>query len=260
MPSSEGSLEERATGRAQPFQTTRPVPVLPIQRPADSLTPMLYRGAPILLTIIALSLPACNGDSDDTDSTTAGTNAATEATGSTTGATTSPTTGATTSPTTGATTGATTGPTTGATTEATTGPTTGAAVCPDAFPAEGDACDAAGLSCMISDCQSPCEGCNYVLCDGGVWVDGGSEEPGTSLDCDAVCEFLVLAGCAGGPPDKAACVAGCVDSLAGACKLAFDQTRLCIGETPTFTCDDTTRPTVVGCEDLFDELYMCMDL
>ena len=252
--------------RAQLFQTARPISVLLVQRPADSLAAMSYRGAPILLTIITLSLPACNGKIDDTDGTTAETSASTAAsTGPTTAATTGPTTTeATTGPTTGPTTAASTGPTTSPTTEAstgpTTGPTTGAAACPDAFPAEGAACDTEGLSCKISDCQSPCEGCNYVLCDGGVWVDGGSEEPGTCLECDAVCDFVVLAGCAGGPPDKAACVAGCMDTLAGACKLAFDQTRFCVGETPTFTCDDATRPTVVGCEDLFDELYMCMDL
>lgn len=210
----------------------------------------MARRAPILLTVITLSLSACGSGTDETVSTTAETSAA--STGPTTGdvSTTGPTTGD------ASTTGATTGPTTGAT----TGPTTGGAACPDLFPQEGDPCSGEAEQCKTSACQDPCEGCEFVNCVDGTWVAGGSEVPGTCLDCASVCAFVVPAGCAGGPPDQAACVAGCMDSLTGECKLAYDEMLFCIGEMPTFTCDAATLPTVVGCEDRFGDLYMCLGL
>jgi len=201
---------------------------------------MTHRGARIFLGVLTLSLSSCSSDKDDTASTTTEASASTTA-GVSTG---DPTTDAT---------------STGATTGATTGPTTGGASCPDS-PEVGAACEIAGQSCTTFPCQDPCQACFFVECVDGAWVDAGSEVPGTCLDCASVCDFVVLAGCAGGPPDKDACVAGCMDSQAGPCGLAYDQMLFCIGETPTFTCDAATRPTVDGCQDRFDDLYMCLGL
>ncbi len=207
---------------------------------------MVHRGGHILLGVITLSLSSCSPDKGESASTT------TEASASTAGSTGNPTTDATG---TSSSTGSSTDPTTGSS----TGSSTGGLTCPDAAQ-EGAACNLIeGQLCMTSPCQDPCQGCSFVECVDGIWVDAGSEVPGTCLDCVGVCGFVVAAGCAGGPADSDACIAECMANQAGACALAYDQMLFCIGEAPMVTCDAATRPTVVGCEDRFDELHVCLD-
>ena len=214
---------------------------------------MAYRALPCL-PLLTLLLAACGPGTDDVTATASTTDNGTT-TSTTTGTTTDPTTG-----TTGATTGQTTDPTTGQTSEATTGQTTDATtgdeVCPDQFPQAGTPCATEGMSCSTG-CEDPCEFCNIVHCENGTWQNV-EVFPYDCLDCEAVCELVVPAACVGGPPDQAACVAGCMDNLAGDCKLPFNKMLGCIGSMPTFTCNAETRPTVAGCEDNFAELYACM--
>jgi hypothetical protein len=148
---------------------------------------------------------------------------------------------------------ATTEPTTDVTTDATTG-----AVDCDPFPEEGTPCAMEGEFCSTG-CEDPCQFCNVRECEEGVWKNL-EVFPAQCLDCDAVCDFVVPAMCAGGPPDKATCVSGCMDSLASECMLLFNQMLGCIGPMPAFTCDAATRPTVVGCDMQFAKLYECMGL
>ncbi|HEY0138577.1 MAG TPA: hypothetical protein VGB85_31050 [Nannocystis sp.] len=218
---------------------------------------MAYRASS---TLALLLLAACGPGTDDVSATASTTDTSGD---TTTGTTTNPTTGPTTGQTTGVTTEATTEATTGQTSDPTTGATgqttdatTGDEVCPDQFPQDGTPCTSEGLSCSTG-CEDPCEFCNVVQCENGTWQNL-EVFPYDCLDCESVCEFVVPAACAGGPPDQAACVAGCMDNLAGDCKLVFNQMLGCIGSMPTFTCNAETRPTVAGCEDRFTELYACM--
>lgn len=147
--------------------------------------------------------------------------------------------------------------TTSPTTTATTDATTGAADC-DPLPEEGSPCATEGEFCSAG-CEDPCQFCNVRQCTGGVWQNLEAP-PAQCLDCAEVCEFVVPAMCAGGPPDEPTCVSGCMDSLASECELLFKQMLACIGPAPAFTCDAATRPTVVGCDAQFTALYECMGL
>jgi len=193
-----------------------------------------------------------------TSEQTTGQTSQTSQTSQTTAATTDQTTDATTDQTTDQTTDATTNQTSDATTEQTTDATTGEAACPDEFPEEGTPCTNEGQFCN-SGCESPCQFCNIMHCENGIW-QRLEAPPAQCLDCESVCEFVVAAGCAGGPPDQAACVAGCMNTMASDCAIAFDKMLACIGPEPTFSCDAAARPTVVGCDANFDELYMCMGI
>ncbi len=225
----------------------------------------------LALLALTLALPACGpGDGDTTED---GTSTSTQ--GPSTGATTS--TSATTDPTSSTT--VTTAPTSSSTdntsssttdvgtasttvssstTDNPTDPTTGGGVCPEQLPMQDTPCDSEGLFCD-SGCEDPCGFCNVVKCEGGTW-QGLEVFPSPCLECDPLCDLVVAADCAGGPPDKDTCVASCMDNKAGACQLEFNQMLGCIsaGGDPTFTCDDLTRPTVAGCETQFETLYMCM--
>lgn len=126
---------------------------------------------------------------------------------------------------------------------------------PENLPPEGSKCAVEGEFCSPG-CDDPCSFCNVVTCDGGTW-QSLEVFPAPCLDCETVCDFVVPAGCAGGPPDAETCVTGCHANQDGECHLPFNQMLACIGEMPTFTCDAGTRPVVAGCETQFDALYMC---
>lgn len=136
------------------------------------------------------------------------------------------------------------------------GPECGEGSCdPSDPPLEGDPCTTEGASCS-TDCSDVCLFCNRWTCSEGTW-QRIEVFPEPCLECDAICDFVIVPMCAGGPPDKAACVAGCEDSKAGACKAEFSDLRACAGEQPTFTCDDAQRPLVAGCEAAFTAFYDC---
>jgi hypothetical protein len=215
---------------------------------------MTYRTRPLLLALAGLV--ACGPGTSTTEDSSSSTDGQTTDGQTTDVATTEP-------PTTGTSTTdvATTDVPTTAASEATTtvSPTTGDdtdAACPDPLPQEGEPCSEEGQFCGPG-CEDPCEFCNVVTCERGQW-EGLEVFPNECLDCDTVCDFVVVPGCAGGPPDKATCVAGCQETLASECMLDFHKMLSCIGPMPTFACDDLTRPVVAGCEPQFDALYACM--
>jgi hypothetical protein len=51
-----------------------------------------------------------------------------------------------------------------------------------------------------------------------------------------------------------------MDVMAGECGLLHSQARACSGPQPTITCDAMGRPTVIGCESQFDDLYECLGI
>ncbi|MDC0716726.1 hypothetical protein [Nannocystis bainbridge] len=122
-------------------------------------------------------------------------------------------------------------------------------------PLEGDPCAVEGASCS-TDCSDQCSFCNAWVCSEGAW-QRVEVFPEPCLECEALCDLVIVPMCAGGPPDPAACVAGCEESKAGACKAEFSDLRACAGEQPTFTCDAAERPLVAGCEDPFAAFYAC---
>lgn len=190
-------------------------------------------------SLALLLLAACGPGTDDSASASSTTQTA--STGDT---------GSTSSPTTGSTSTAATD-----TSGSTTTPTTGGAACPGEFPQDGTPCDAEGLICG-GPCEDPCSFCNLSSCEGGVWTQLEAP-PANCLDCETICPLVVAAGCAGGPPDQAACVSGCQAIQGGACGILYNETLACAGGMPTFTCDPMTRPTIAGCEAQFDALYQC---
>lgn len=125
------------------------------------------------------------------------------------------------------------------------------------FPMEGQACGMEGASCSTG-CQDQCQFCNIVNCENGVW-HALEVFPAPCLDCAGICEFTVVPMCEAGPPDVAACVAGCMDGMV-ACKIEFSNVLACAGEMPTFSCNGDQRPTIAGCEAQFDALYVCLGL
>ncbi|PCC68885.1 hypothetical protein SAMN02745121_07585 [Nannocystis exedens] len=136
------------------------------------------------------------------------------------------------------------------------GPECGEDACdPNDPPLEGDPCTTEGASCS-TDCSDKCLFCNKWTCSEGMW-HRIEVFPEPCLECDAICDFVIVPMCAGGPPDEAECVAGCEASKVGACKAEFSDLRACAGEQPTFTCDDAERPVVAGCEDVFTAFYAC---
>lgn len=203
---------------------------------------MAFTDRSIFLALILLA--ACGPGTDDSASE-ATTQAASGDTGSTGSPTSSPSTTATDS----------SGSTTSPTSDATTSPTTGGATCPGEFPQDGAPCDSEGLTCG-GPCEDPCSFCNVSRCEQGVWTQL-EVFPADCLDCETICPFVVAAGCAGGPPDQAACVTGCAVVQGGACGILYNETLACAGSMPTFTCDAMTRPTIAGCEAQFDALYQC---
>lgn len=125
----------------------------------------------------------------------------------------------------------------------------------DPLPREGSPCEHEGDSCG-GPCADPCQFCNIMQCTEGTWQHL-EVFPNECLGCEDVCEFVVAAECAGGPPDLETCVAGCEQNLAGRCALLHNQMLGCIGGAPSFACDAMDRPVVVGCEARFDALYAC---
>jgi hypothetical protein len=127
---------------------------------------------------------------------------------------------------------------------------------PDDLPAEGSPCGDEGEYCSPG-CEDPCQFCNILQCDGGVWSPV-EVFPAECLSCEEVCPFVLKGGCKGGPPDMEACVNGCMEYQSNDCKIAFNTMLACVGAEPTYTCDDDQRPTVEGCESQYAELYTCI--
>lgn len=133
--------------------------------------------------------------------------------------------------------------------------------CPDIcdpFPEEGAPCTNEGAFCNTG-CEDQCQFCNILNCNGGVWQHLEAP-PAPCLDCDGICDFTIEPMCAAGPPDKAACVAGCQEAQAGDCNNAFSAMLACAGFSPTFSCDAEQRPLVEGCESQFTALYDCLGI
>ena len=128
----------------------------------------------------------------------------------------------------------------------------------DPFPMEGAPCSAAGEFCS-TDCSDQCSFCNVLECVDGAW-SRVEVPPAPCLDCAEMCPFVVAAGCAGGPPDQAACVMGCEEVRAGPCAIEQSDAFACTGTAPTFACDAEGRPHVLGCEAAFTTLYACLGL
>lgn len=214
--------------------------------------------AHLRLVLVSALIVACKGGDATTDDTTAASTGTTSTTGTTTD-TTAMSTGATTGATTTTGTPGTTSPTgTSTTGTSTTGSTTGDPIAcdPQNLPPEGSACAEPGAFCSPG-CQDPCQFCNVLECVDGTWQPA-EVFPAPCLSCDEVCPPVLAANCPGGPPDLAACVAGCMQNQAGRCQLAFHQMLACIGPAPTFTCDMLGRPSAAGCETQFDALYACL--
>lgn len=208
----------------------------------------------LITCTLALLAAACGPGTNSSDTgsdTTANTNA--ESTADTNTDTTAGTTAPTTAPTT---TDATSNSSsaTGSSSDPTA--TTGDPVCPDVFPMDGTPCDAEGLTCG-GPCEDPCAFCNVIRCEQGTWT-GLEVFPADCLDCDASCTFVVSAACPAGPPDQAACVAGCMAVQAGDCGLLYNQALACMGSMPTFTCNPAGQPSVDACAAQFDALYACL--
>ena len=66
------------------------------------------------------------------------------------------------------------------------------------------------------------------------------------------------AACNAGPPDQETCVAGCMDTQNGRCGITYNEMLACIGDMPSFMCDEEGHPTVIGCQDQFTALYECL--
>lgn len=128
----------------------------------------------------------------------------------------------------------------------------------DPFPVEDTACALEGEVCS-TDCTDPCEFCNVLTCDEGVW-SRTEVFPAACLDCGPLCDQVLAAGCTGGPPSTQTCVAGCEQGIAGECAAEFSATRACAGTEPAFICSDETRPEIAGCEEQYDAFYACMGL
>lgn len=128
----------------------------------------------------------------------------------------------------------------------------------DPFPVEDTACALEGEVCS-TDCTDQCEFCNAFACDDGVW-SRIEVFPADCLDCGPLCDLVLPAGCAGGPPNTEICVAGCEQGIAGECAAEFSATRACAGAEPAFVCSDETRPEIAGCEAEYDAFYACMGL
>jgi hypothetical protein len=161
----------------------------------------------------------------------------------------------------GDTTLATTADTSGAATGTpTTGGSTGGGVAcdPNNLPEIGSPCAMEGEFCSPG-CPDPCQFCNVVKCEGGVWTQLEAP-PGRCASCEEICPPTVAAMCPAGPPDEAACVAGCMDIMQGRCALAYSQVRACAGPGPAIACDPMGRPTGIGCEAQFDDLYQCLGI
>lgn len=126
------------------------------------------------------------------------------------------------------------------------------------FPAEGEPCRVEGASCNTG-CQNQCEFCNLIACENGTW-QGLEVFPAPCLQCEELCDFTLAPMCALGPPDKNACVAGCMDIMGGRCEIPFADARACAGTMPTFVCDDAGHPVVDECSDAFNALYDCLGI
>lgn len=129
---------------------------------------------------------------------------------------------------------------------------------PPDFPEEGTPCFPEGASCS-SDCSDQCSFCSAWQCENGEW-QRLEVHPLDCLECEELCDFVVVPMCPGGPPDKAACVSGCEDNKVGACKAEFSHLRACAGSQPMVTCDQEGRPLVEGCESQFAKFYDCIML
>ncbi|MBL9105012.1 MAG: hypothetical protein JNL82_28965 [Myxococcales bacterium] len=131
----------------------------------------------------------------------------------------------------------------------------------DPFPVEGEPCKFDGSSCS-SGCDNQCEFCNGLVCTGGQWQNF-EVFPAPCLDCESLCDLTLAPMCAAGPPDEAACVAGCMDAMAGRCEIPFSNLNACVGTQPmpvAFTCDAEMRPLVEACADEFEQYYACAGL
>lgn len=145
------------------------------------------------------------------------------------------------------------------TTTTSEGTTTGGVACdPKDLPDPGTPCAMEGEFCSPG-CPDPCQFCNVVVCEGGLW-EQVEAPPAPCASCEEICPTTVAAMCPAGPPDERACVSGCMDIMAGQCGLLHSQARACAGPQPTITCDAMARPTVIGCESQFDDLYECLGI
>lgn len=136
--------------------------------------------------------------------------------------------------------------------------TGGVVVACDPFPFEDTACTVEGQSCS-TDCSDQCQFCNVMTCENGIWTRL-EVFPAPCLDCEPLCDLVVPAACAGGPPNLETCIAGCEQAIEGECAAEFSNTRACAGTEPAFICSDETRPEVAGCETEYDALYACMGI
>lgn len=147
-------------------------------------------------------------------------------------------------------------PTTSGTTAA--GSTGGAGCDPNDLPEVGSACAMEGEFCSPG-CEDPCQFCNVLRCEGGVWTQLEAP-PAPCAGCEEICSATLAGMCPAGPPDQAACVSGCMDIMGGPCALAYSEVRACAGQGATITCDTMGRPTVIGCEKQFTALYECLGI
>ena len=130
----------------------------------------------------------------------------------------------------------------------------------DPFPAEGDACSEQYARCYAG-CENACTpDCKIYGCEGGTWRD--LHVPVLPcLDCATYCESMLEPGCASGPSGQTSCVTYCEKALmTGGCGHDYADAMACAGMSPSFTCDRSERPTVAGCESIFDSFYLCVGL
>lgn len=134
--------------------------------------------------------------------------------------------------------------------------------CSEELPPEGTRCEQDGEECAPG--KDVCAGYAGAACTQGHWkrfeVPAGTpEQCQATVDCAAVCEAVLAAKCPAGPADDPACASDCMSRVTGPCVVEFSSAVTCGGETPSYTCDASDRPTISGCEGQFEALYGCLE-
>ena len=88
----------------------------------------------------------------------------------------------------------------------------------------------------------------------------GDATTGEPTSCADVCDNVVVAMCAEGPPALEDCLTGCADNLAGPCGVQQQELLDCAGPDPDVTCDPVGRPWLEECAAEFIALYDCIGL
>jgi hypothetical protein len=93
---------------------------------------------------------------------------------------------------------------------------------------------------------------------GGGGAGGGCAESTSKVDCAKICPAVVAAKCESGPPTVDACIPMCEELNASGCP-EWGGYADCIGDSPTYGCNDEGGPTVAGCEAQEECMQPCFE-